>query len=65
MATKIIVPRLTTGSVGRQLTALALPMAVGFVALNSYSIADTYFVSQLGTLPLAAMGAKHPRRVSP
>ena len=35
-------------------------MAVGFVALNSYSIADTYFVSQLGTLPLAAMGFTFP-----
>lgn len=35
-------------------------MAVGFVALNSYSIADTYFVGQLGTLPLAAMGFTFP-----
>ena len=35
-------------------------MAVGFIALNSYSIADTYFVGQLGTLPLAAMGFTFP-----
>jgi Na+-driven multidrug efflux pump len=35
-------------------------MALGFVALNSYSIADTYFVGQLGTLPLAAMGFTFP-----
>ncbi len=35
-------------------------MAIGFVALNSYSIADTYFVGQLGTLPLAAMGFTFP-----
>jgi putative MATE family efflux protein len=55
-----IVPRLTTGSVGRHLKALALPMAVGFVALNSYSIADTYFVGQLGTLQLAAIGFTFP-----
>ena len=60
MAEETIVPRLTTGSVGRHLRALALPMAVGFVALNSYSIADTYFVGQLGTLPLAAMGFTFP-----
>lgn len=30
-------------------------MAIGLISLNSYSIADTYFVGQLGTLPLAAM----------
>ena len=35
-------------------------MALGFAALNSYSIADTYFVGQLGTLPLAAMGFTFP-----
>jgi len=35
-------------------------MAVGFVAMNSYSIADTYFVGQLGTLSLAAMGFTFP-----
>ena len=60
MPKETIVPRLTTGPVGRHLRALALPMAIGFVALNSYSIADTYFVSQLGTLPLAAMGFTFP-----
>lgn len=60
MAENTIVPRLTTGSVGHHLRSLALPMSVGFVALNSYSIADTYFVGQLGTLPLAAMGFTFP-----
>ena len=40
--------------------ALAVPMALGFVALNSYSIADTFFVAQLGTLPLAAMSFTFP-----
>lgn len=35
-------------------------MAVGLLSLNSYSIADTYFVGQLGTLPLAAMGFTFP-----
>ena len=53
-------PRLTEGSVGLRLRALAVPMAIGFVALNSYSIADTYFVGQLGTLPLAAMSFTFP-----
>ena len=53
-------PRLTTGPVGVHLRALAVPMALGFVALNSYSIADTFFVAQLGTLPLAAMSFTFP-----
>ena len=35
-------------------------MAIGFVAMNSYAIADTYFVGRLGTLPLAAMGFTFP-----
>ncbi|MEE3197145.1 MAG: MATE family efflux transporter [Pseudomonadota bacterium] len=52
--------RLATGDVGTHLRGLAVPMAVGFVALNSFSVADTYFVSQLGTLPLAAMGFTFP-----
>lgn len=37
-----------------------MPMVVGLMSLNSYSIADTYFVGQLGTLPLAAMGFTFP-----
>ncbi len=37
-----------------------MPMAIGLISLNSYSIADTYFVGQLGTLPLAAMGFTFP-----
>jgi putative MATE family efflux protein len=53
-------PRLITGPVGRHLVGLAVPMAIGFVALNSYSIVDTYFVGQLGTLPLAALGFTFP-----
>jgi len=35
-------------------------MALGLISLNSYSIADTYFVGQLGTLRLAAMGFTFP-----
>ena len=53
-------PRLTAGPVGIHLRSIAVPMALGFVALNSYSIADTYFVGQLGTLPLAAMSFTFP-----
>jgi putative MATE family efflux protein len=53
-------PRLASGPVGRHLWQLSAPMAIGLVSLNSYSIADTYFVGQLGTLPLAAMGFTFP-----
>ena len=45
---------------GAHLRSLAVPMAIGFVAMNSYAIADTYFVGRLGTLPLAAMGFTFP-----
>ena len=53
-------PRLTRGDVGGHLRSLAIPMAIGFVAMNSYAIVDTYFVGRLGTLPLAAMGFTYP-----
>lgn len=53
-------PRLVAGSVGRHLWQLSAPMVIGLVSLNSYSIVDTYFVGQLGTLPLAAMGFTFP-----
>ena len=60
MPTELSSPRLISGPVISHLRALAIPMALGFAALNSYSIADTYFVGQLGTLPLAAMGFTFP-----
>lgn len=53
-------PRLVVGTVSRHLWQLSAPMVVGLFALNSYSIADTYFVGQLGTLPLAAMTFTFP-----
>ncbi len=39
---------------------MALPMLAGTVAINSYNFVDTYFVSQLGTIPLAAMEVTLP-----
>lgn len=52
--------RLVEGSVARRLWELAAPMVVGLIAVSSYSVADTYFVGQLGTLPLAALGFTFP-----
>jgi putative MATE family efflux protein len=35
-------------------------MVIGMIAMISYGLADTYFVGQLGTLPLAAMSFTFP-----
>ena len=52
--------RLTEGPVGRSLVLLALPMLGGTFAMTAFNLADTYFVSRLGTKPLAAMGFTFP-----
>jgi Na+-driven multidrug efflux pump len=40
----------------RTLFGMAFPMLAGTLAMTTYHLADTWFVSRLGTLPLAAMG---------
>ena len=39
---------------------MAAPMIAGTFAMTSFSLADTWFVSRLGTVPLAAMGFTFP-----
>jgi len=39
---------------------MAFPMLAGTFAMNAYNLTDTWFVSRLGTLPLAAMGYTFP-----
>jgi len=39
---------------------MAFPMLAGTFAMNAYNLTDTWFVSRLGTLPLAAMGFTFP-----
>ncbi len=51
---------LVQGSVKRTLFNLAFPMLAGTFALNAYNLTDTWFVSRLGTQPLAAMGFCFP-----
>jgi putative MATE family efflux protein len=46
--------------VARTLFSMAFPMLAGTLALNVYSLTDTWFVSRLGTVPLAAMGFTFP-----
>lgn len=42
------------------LIAMTLPMMLGIVSLMLFNIADSYFVSQLGTAQLAALGFTFP-----
>lgn len=49
-------PSLLEGDVGGHVRRLALPLAWGLLAMTSFTVADTYFISQLGTKPLAALG---------
>ncbi|MEB8430826.1 MATE family efflux transporter [Cocleimonas sp. KMM 6892] len=51
---------LTEGNVPRLLLGQALPMIWGIFAVISMNLADTYFVGQLGTDELAAMGFTFP-----
>ena len=53
-------PKLTQGKVPNTLVKMALPMLGGTFALNAFNLTDTWFVAQLGTLPLAAMGFSFP-----
>ena len=50
----------TSGSIGGTMLKTAVSMLPGTLAISGYNIADTYFVSQLGTNPLAAMGFTFP-----
>ncbi|MBN2081105.1 MATE family efflux transporter [bacterium] len=51
---------LVRGGVARTLFAMAFPMLAGTFAMNAYNLTDTWFVSRLGTPPLAAMGFTFP-----
>ena len=53
-------PALVSRSVGRTLVGMAVPMLAGTFAMNAYHLTDTWFVSRLGTRPLAAMGFTFP-----
>ncbi len=51
---------LVSGGVTRTLFKMAFPMLAGTFAMSAYNLTDTWFVSRLGTLPLAAMGFTFP-----
>ncbi len=52
--------RYTHGSIGGTMVKTAIAMIPGTLAISGYNIADTVFVAQTGTLPLAAMGFTFP-----
>ena len=52
--------RLTEDPIGKSLISLMLPMMVGMIALVSYSLVDTFFIGQLGTMELAAVAFTFP-----
>jgi putative MATE family efflux protein len=51
---------LVRGGVTSTLISMAVPMLAGTFAMNAYSLTDAWFISRLGTLPLAAMGFIFP-----
>ncbi len=51
---------LTEGQVPLQLLRLSLPMVWGVFSVLAFTLADTYFVAQLGTDELAAMSFTFP-----
>lgn len=51
---------LTTGNVRAHLIRLTIPMIWGIAAIISFQLVDTYYVSLLGTVPLAAMTFTFP-----
>lgn len=51
---------LTQGNVSKILIAQGIPMIWGILAIISMNLADTFFVGQLGTDELAAMGFTFP-----
>ena len=50
----------TSGPIGSVIIRTALSMLPGTLAISGYNIVDTYFVAQLGVIPLAAMGYTFP-----
>ena len=52
--------KLTEGQVSIQLLKLSLPMVWGILSILAFSLADTYFVAELGTKELAAISFTFP-----
>ena len=53
-------PKLIEGPVGPLLIQLTAPMLLGLIALLAFNLVDAYFIGQLGTAALAAIGFTFP-----
>lgn len=51
---------LTQGHIGRQMIGMAVPMLAGTFSMTAFNLADTWFVSKLGKVPMAAMSFTFP-----
>ena len=51
---------LTEGSIKKHLFQLSYPMALGILAMMTFNLVDTFFISFLGTNALAAIGFTFP-----
>lgn len=51
---------LLEGDIKKHMVRLAIPNVGGMLAIILYNVTDTYFVSKLGDIPLAAMGFTFP-----
>ena len=51
---------MTKGDIMTHVIRMALPMTIGIGAIISFSLADTYFIGQLGATELAAIGYTFP-----
>ena len=51
---------MTKGDIMAHVVRMALPMTIGIGAIISFSLADTYFIGQLGATELAAIGYTFP-----
>jgi len=52
--------KMQNGPVGKTLLALALPTTISLLANMLFQLVDSYFIAQLGTQELAAMGFVYP-----
>ncbi len=59
-ATRTRTARLVEGPIGATLRRMTIPMVLGIVAMVLFTLVDTFFVSLLGTDPLAALGFTFP-----
>lgn len=52
--------RLVEGPIGPTLRRMTIPMVLGILAMVAFTLVDTFFISILGTDPLAALGFTFP-----